>query len=293
MVASSENTISIYGKCAQKIKSMLLRYLSPIRAKHFRVNMSTITPAWYQTQKLTQKQLEQHALPTSMGAMPLGELFQVSSGHLDCLSITESNAQLDYVGAQMRDGKMIVEGSTGDFTAAHLNGGHLQIHGDVGNHCAHAMRHGRLDVYGNAGNFAGAALAGAMHGQIGGTFVIHGDAGDCLGDRMRRGLLIVCRNAGDYPASRMIAGSIVVGGKIGNKPAFGMRRGSLFLPDHTIEQPSYFTPPLKQETMFLVLFLRHLHTLRTSLSFPVLDNGYRSMGDLSNGGIGEIIWLKT
>ena len=54
-----------------------------------------------------------------------------------------------------------------------------------------------------------------MEGMTGGTLIIHGNAGARLGDRMRRGLVLVGGDAGDFAASRLVAGTIGIAGRVG------------------------------------------------------------------------------
>ncbi len=254
--------------------------------------MSPITPQQCLTSAKTVLKI---MLKTTSGIYRLGELFDITLGEPDKLMLINSCEQLDYVGAQMSSGEMVVEGNAGDYFAYKLSGGNLRLNGNAGNYLASAMRNGRLDIYGNVGDYAGAPQAGRMQGQCGGTVIIHGNAGKRLGDRMRRGMMIVSGEVDEYCASRMIAGSIVVLGEIGAHFGIGMRRGSLIVAGNiNFSEVDYFSEPIEQEIVFMALMLRHIQTLDSAFeSIPLEYQIQRCVGDLTVGGLGEILLIPS
>ena len=256
------------------------------------IDMTAITPNFC----LNKKSSAVAAIKLNSSAIQqqtVGDLFNISEAEPDKLIIRNSNRQLDHIGAEMTDGEMLIEGNTGSFLARNMSGGTLQVDGSVNHHAAGAMSGGMLKINGNAGNFLGGALPGATHGMSGGTVIVKGHSRDRSGDRMRSGLLVIKGNTGGYCASRMIAGSIVLLGKVGPNLGVMMRRGSLITSSSVAINEKIFSEGNKQEISFLCLLIKHLHTIDKHLvKIPATSYATRYMGDLSVGGIGEIMQIS-
>lgn len=267
---------------------MILYYKRLSSDKDFRIDMTPVIP---QKCLSANNDAAQMALKTTSGVYRLGTLFDVAVDEPNKLIVRNSCEQLDYLGAKMNGGDMVVDGNSGDYCAERMSGGRLHLNGNTGNYLASMMRGGRLDLYGNAGDYVSAPRAGVMQGQQGGTVVIHGNAGKRLGDRMRRGMLIVTGDADAYCACRMIAGSIVVRGGIGAHFGIGMRRGSLIVSEKVdFSTVDYFSKPRFQEVIFMILMLQYLRTLDSALeSILPISRMQRCVGDLSVGGLGEVL----
>jgi formylmethanofuran dehydrogenase subunit C len=238
--------------------------------------------------------------PDEVGAIELtcgnrkvrvNDLFTHSGNFGSELEILGSCDRLDGIGQGMTHGRIIVHGDTGAYLGAGMTGGSLVVRGNIGAYAATGMRGGRIHVYGNSGDFLAAAVPGDRHGMQGGLVLVDGDAGDRLGDRMRRGTVLVQGNAGAYCAARMVAGTIGVWGRVGGFPGLGMRRGTLLLG----ETPGALLPTFNDcgayPLNFLTLLIRSWRTLQSAFA-TLPDSGFRVrrfMGDLANGGRGEIL----
>jgi formylmethanofuran dehydrogenase subunit C len=219
------------------------------------------------------------------------QLFTVSGDPGPELEIAGGCDLLDRIGAGMTQGRIAVQGDAGAYLGAGMSGGNIEIQGNAAAFAASEMRDGRIRIGGNAGDFLGAALPGDHQGMRGGVVLVEGDAGDRAGDRMRRGSLLIGGNTGDYCASRMVAGTIAVWGSIGRFPGLAMRRGTLLLQ----QAPPALLPTFNESGTFPFAFLTLLARAWRELpgKFGALpDSGLefrRYMGDLANGGRGEIL----
>ncbi len=255
-----------------------------------RVDLSPLTAG-----HLTGKAVEDVAaieLATGNRKVRLDSLFSISGTFVSELEIRGSCDRLDYIAAGMTHGRIVVEGDTGAYLGAGMSGGSLVVRGNVGAYAATGMRGGRIHVYGGTGDFLAAARPGERHGMQGGLVLVDGDTGDRLGDRMRRGMVLIEGNAGDYCASRMVAGTIAVWGTVGKLPGLGMRRGTLLLQRPSSALPPTFNDCGEYPLNFLTLLVRSWRTLRSKYYSKLPDSGLRVrrfMGDVANGGRGEIL----
>lgn len=187
-------------------------------------------------------------LPVWQGkrALALGDCFQLrrEDDGQDAvhLIVAGGAARADRLGWGMDCGRLEVHGEAGDFFAAGLRGGTVMLHGSAGLQAGMAMAGGSLVVHGDLGDFACGALPGAMDGLRGGVVVVHGSVGARFGDRMRRGVAIVGGDAGDFFASRLVAGTLALGGRAGAHPGHGQRRGSLLFAGPAPTPPATFVP---------------------------------------------------
>jgi formylmethanofuran dehydrogenase subunit C len=254
-----------------------------------RVDLSPLTSG-----HLTGKALEDVAaieLATGNRKVRLDSLFTISGTFISELEIHGSCDQLDYIGARMTHGRIVVMGDAGAYLGAGMSGGSLVVRGNAGAFAATGMSGGRIHIYGNCGDFLAAARPGEHHGMKGGLVHVDGDAGDRLGDRMRRGMVLVDGNAGDYCASRMVAGTIAVWGSVGKLPGLAMRRGTLLLQQASSALPPTFNDCGIYPLNFLTLLVRSWRKLPGKYS-KLPDTGLRVrrfMGDVGNDGRGEIL----
>jgi formylmethanofuran dehydrogenase subunit C len=103
---------------------------------------------------------------------------------------------------------------------------------------------------------------------------------------MRKGL-ILAGSAGAYTASRMIAGTIVVSGALGDHPGYGMRRGTLIAGGHGALLPTFVetgTPDL----VFVRLLAQSLKRLGAAQAGLLGGTLRRYSGDLATLGKGEL-----
>ena len=123
-----------------------------------------------------------------------------------------------------------------------------------------------------------------------GSIICQGDVGDRVGDQMRRGLILIDGDAGDYSASRMVAGTIGVYGSVGKYTGFGMKRGTILLTKQT-----NFHATIQDcgahNLPFLALLFQSFKTLPTKFNQLKNQRAQRYAGDLACNGNGEILVL--
>jgi formylmethanofuran dehydrogenase subunit C len=218
------------------------------------------------------------------------DIFDISGNDAQNICFKNSSDKLDYLGANMASGNMVIEGDAGAYLAYNLKKGEIHCLGNTLAYAACNMVNGLLTINGNTGDFLGGASAGLRKGMRGGTVIVKGNAGDRAGDQMRRGLILIEGNAGDYCASRMIAGTIGVFGSVGEYACFNMKRGSLLLTKMpklhaTIQDCGAHTLP------FLNLLFKSFAQFKTKFSSIQTLRVKRFVGDAACAGNGEILLI--
>lgn len=222
-------------------------------------------------------------------SLKLADAFSISGDVGSEIEIRNSCDQLDRVGAGLSEGRLVVKGDAGGYLGARMSGGTIVVEGNAGAWVGTGMTAGLVQVNGNVGDFLAAAIPGDHQGMKGGAIVVSGNAGDRAGDRLRRGSVLIEGNAGAYCGSRMVAGTLAVWGKVGKSPGFAMRRGTLLLREKPEILPT-FNDCGEYPLSFLTLLARSWRRLPGK--FAGLPDGLRVrryMGDLGNGGRGEIL----
>ena len=259
-----------------------------------RIDMRWITHAI--SHSLKADKANKLTLPIGKNKVEIGELFNISGNFSnEDIVIENSTTKLDYIGHQLPEKfSLNIDGDCGHYAGAELAGGKLIINGSSSDYTACAMNKGMVEVKQNTGGYSGSAYAGHKRGMTGGTLLVHGNSGDFTGDLMRRGIIMVSGNIGDYCGSRMIAGTITNLGTVGKQVGVGMRRGTLLFPELPQEMSTSFSNCGRHNLGYLTLLLHELR--RHDSQFKSLHSMRRRvqkyMGDLSVGGLGEIlIWI--
>lgn len=232
-------------------------------------------------------------LPLYLGRerIAVGDLFDVQGDDATELVFSGDLARIDRIGAGMRQGTILVEGSCGSYLGLGMKSGEIEVRGNAELYAGSGMTGGKLIIHGNAGDFLGGALAGERRGMAGGTVIVKGNAGDRAGDMMRRGMLLIEGSAGSYCASRMLAGTVGVLGNVADHPCYGMKRGTMILPRGLTEYPATFGDCGVHDLGFLTLLRRAWQSLPSRFaSLEWRSNRVRRwMGDLANRGRGEVL----
>lgn len=218
------------------------------------------------------------------------ELFTISGTDTQHIIINNSFNKLDYIGKELEDGCISVDGDAGAYLGLNMKSGEIHVSGNVGLYAACEMKKGFLYIKGNAGDFLGAALPGNKMGMKGGTILVQGDVGERAGDHMRRGNILVEGNVGDYCGSRMLAGTIAVMGQTGKHLGYAMRRGTLLLWNQP--QPTARFNDCGAHTLaFLPILFTSFKKLDSKFAEPsaAFNRVQRYAGDMSEMGRGEIL----
>jgi formylmethanofuran dehydrogenase subunit C len=255
----------------------------------FRVDCSPLVPD--RLAGLSAADIAAIELTSGNARLRAGELFEIGHGDAGDMLIEGDCAKLDCIGAGMGGGRLRVVGDAGDYLGVSMRGGRIELAGSAGSHCACAMSGGTVDVEGSVGDFLGGALPGELQGMRGGLVRVGGGAGERAGDRMRRGMLVIEGDAGDFCASRMAAGTLAVLGRVGADPGFGMVRGTLLVRELRGGLLPTFNDCGIHELGFLSLLLHSWKDLPGAYGRlpPDAIRVRRHVGDLANGGKGEIL----
>lgn len=225
----------------------------------------------------------------------VSELFDISGGKAETLVFKGCSRRLTCIGSNMLNGRILVEGESGDYLGQGMQGGYIEVKGTTGDWTATGMRGGKIEIYGNTGTHTGAAGQGEQAGMSGGTVIVHGNAGERTAERMRRGTIVVFGQCGDYTACNMLAGTVIILGKTGSYVGLGMRRGSVILS----RKPRHMLPTFRHCGVLKIEFLRLLfkQLARSCETFEVFRDfgpeAIRYAGDTGNKGLGEILLLKN
>lgn len=265
--------------------------LVQIQSTRQRLDCRGLLPAQLDTMTITEIQ----RLPLRAGKqrLPLAELFTVehSDDGVCALQLQTLDGRLDYLGANLAEGRIEVTGDTGDYTGRAMQGGELIIQGSCADYAGSGLGGGMLSISGNAGRGLGAPGAGERQGQRGGIIHVRGNAGERAGERMRRGMLIIEGDAGRLLGYRMIAGTIYAGGRVAERAGYDMRRGTLLLR----RPPDSISPTLRANGRHTLSFLRLLigelqHVAGADLGLSLASTTVtRFLGDTAANGRGELL----
>lgn len=256
----------------------------------FAIDCAALTPAYLANKSVA----EIAALPLNYGNTQLrvDEVFEIAGEDSQNIHFKNSSSKLDYLGANLASGSVVIEGDAGAYVGFNMKQGTISVHGNTESFAACNMLGGTIRIDGNTGDFLGGATAGLRKGMRNGTVIVKGNAGDRVGDQMRRGLILIEGNAGDYCGSRMIAGTIGVLGNVGSYTGFSMHRGTLLLTKTpqlhaTIQDCGSHTLP------FLSLLFKSFEALNTKFSAMQTQRAQRFVGDASCSGNGEVLVLSA
>ena len=231
------------------------------------------------------------ALPLLVGgrAAKVGDVFEVSGSDVLQIVFRSSTARCHRIGAGATTGSIRVEGDAGDHLGERLKGAEITVTGNTGAFTACEMKKGHITVQGNVGDYAGAPLPGNKKGMSGGMLVVHGNAGERLADQLRRGQILVGGDTGAYTASRMIAGTVLVLGRVGPHCGHGMRRGTLIARQRP-DLPGTFADCGTHTLAFLPLLMASWKDAGAPFAnLPVNPRAQRWMGDTGGTGKGEVL----
>jgi formylmethanofuran dehydrogenase subunit C len=218
-----------------------------------------------------------------------GDVFTISGSAGDTVTIDGGSARLDFVGAGLDGGTLIVEGETGAYAGTGMSGGRLDIRGNAGAWLATGMKDGLITVKGSVGDFVGGPRTGDKQGMAGGTVIVEGNAGERAGDRMRRGTIIVRGTIGPAAASRMMGGTLLTETGFGASPGPLLRRGTLIGPKVDRMLPT-FADCGRHDLRIVPILNRYFAETLGALAPKALPRVVRRfLGDQASIGKGEII----
>lgn len=252
-----------------------------------RLDLSALTP-----QALASKSAADIArieLGTSRSPATLGDIFAVSGNAGETLVISGTTSRCDFVGANLADGHLLVEGDVGAYAATDMKGGRFEIRGNAGHGLGATMKGGIAHVTGNAGDMLGGVRPGQQYGMQGGSIIVEGDIGERAGDRMRRGTIVARGSFGKWAGLRMMGGTLWSLDGFGDEPGMQMRRGTLIAPRVTRLLPTFGDGGV-HDLVILRILSRDLKQRLGPLAPPALPPKVRKLsGDLAVFGKGELL----
>ena len=87
---------------------------------------------------------------STKGPLTVGDVFAVSASPATRCVIESGSTRLDFVGAELDHGTVIVEGDVGVGAGRNMSGGRLEIHGDAGALLGSGISGGQIFVKGSA-----------------------------------------------------------------------------------------------------------------------------------------------
>jgi formylmethanofuran dehydrogenase subunit C len=109
---------------------------------------------------------------------------------------------------------------------------------------------------------------------------------------MRRGLIAIGGDSGDFTGVNVLAGTIIVLGRLGWRSGAGMKRGSIISMHDAPILPTYTFACTYQPT-FLPIYLRRLRALGMPIGDRQINGFYRRWsGDAVELNRGEILLLQ-
>lgn len=253
-----------------------------------RLDLSGIGPARFRGQDAAE--VARTPVFLGMRRIALGEVFAVSPTASAALVIG-GDPRLDFVGADLAAGEILVDGPVGAFAGARMSGGRLVVRGDAGAALAAGLTGGRIEVSGAAGARLGCALPGERRGMGGGMVRIGGDAGPRLGERLRGGLILVAGDAGPLAAEGLVAGTIAIAGRLGPGAGRGMKRGTLLLAAAPEGLEPGFVDTGTHDLVALLVLTRRVGELAALFGGGVSGRARRLVGNRLAGGEGEVLVL--
>ncbi|MDE0309309.1 MAG: formylmethanofuran dehydrogenase subunit C [Acidiferrobacterales bacterium] len=237
------------------------------------------------------REIERIKINKGRDAVLVGDLFAVSGNNPNHIVFDAACSTFERIGSGMQHGSIDIVGNAGALTGFHMSGGAITITGDAGDFCANSMRGGLIRVGGSCGDYLASGLPGSKFSMNEGCVIVKGNAGERLGDRMRRGLIIVQGSAGGGACSSMIAGTVMLFGSVGDELGVHMKRGSILCAE-SLDLPSdrFVGQPFAGDG-YLTIFQKYLTEIGEPMDLyeKLGEPHVRFVGDLSHGGMGEII----
>ena len=120
----------------------------------------------------------------SLSPRELNSQVKESAKDYDKILIKNPNAMHYFVGDNLTDGEVVVEGSAGDGAGQGIYGGTVVVRKSVGSRTGEIMKNGTIVIGGNSGFMTGIFM-------MGGRIVILGDVGEDVAESIIRGVIYV------------------------------------------------------------------------------------------------------
>ena len=223
----------------------------------------------------------------------LQELFkiQVQKNDKNELIVFGMNKNCDYLGWKWKKGILRIKSDVGSFLGVQMIDGKIIVEGSCEHHAGSAITGGKIFIKSNAEDFVGCPLPGNKIGMNGGLIVIYGKAGNFLGLQMRRGVIFVGKDVGNNCCNNMISGTVILKKNFGNQLGLGMKRGSIILVKQKLQSEN-FVDSGESRSIFLSLLNNYFLKVSRIKLFSNKDKFDRFIGDNKMDGMGEVFVKK-
>ena len=220
----------------------------------------------------------------------IADFFSVSDNKSELLEISGDMHKIKYIGANMQNGEIQIEGDVGPHLGSAMTGGFIKVNGNTGDWIAPEMSGGRIHITGNSGHCVACAYRGASKGSTGGEIIIEGNVKNELGHGMSNTTILVGGNCGDFTGVNMNSGTILALGDLGIRTGAGMKRGTIIC-QNNIEILPTFSYDCIYNPIYLKLFFKYV---KENTDFKIEDkvlgaSFHRWSGDAIEMNRGELL----
>ena len=122
----------------------------------FKLNCGALTPN--NLAGLSSEKIAKLKLGTSKNSPQVADFFRVLGSDTNHIVFKNSSAQMDFIGANMSQGKVTVCGDAGDRLGDKMRRGVILVEGDAGDYAGSRMLAGTLGILGKTGAYTGFAM---------------------------------------------------------------------------------------------------------------------------------------
>ncbi len=206
--------------------------------------------------------------------------------------------QVRHLGQDMTTGTISVKGDVGMHLGTRMKGGVIEVKGNADHWLGAEMSGGTIRVTGNVGDKAASSYLGSKYGMNGGNLHIKGNAGHELGMGMRRGIIVVGGNTASYTGTRMLAGTIIIRGQLGERAgaAMGYKGTIIALGKAKPPMPTHLFNGEYSDMVVLRLLMDAIEKEIPGVTFTEKEKigpYLRFTGDFGSGGRGELLFIKS
>ena len=201
-------------------------------------------------------------------------------------------SKCDYIGNQMKNGEIIINGNTGNYLGNKMKNGKIIVNGSTSDYAGCSLQGGEIIIKKNTGDYLGSSQQGNKIGMSGGILLVYGNAGIRVGFKMRSGVIYIKGNVKDFLGNQMIAGTIITKGKIGSNIGLLMKRGTIVIKDQKFLAP-HFNYNGTNKYIFLKIMEFYLEKISKEFKniFPSIYTK-KYLGDINCKGMGEILVIS-
>ncbi len=264
------------------------------------INLANITPITFAGKSL--EKINKLKIWHGNRLLTLNKVFEVTGKTVKApekmiIEVQGNIPQCRHLGEDMTAGKILVKGDVGMHLGARMKGGTIEVKGNADHWLGAEMSGGAIRVEGNVGDKAASAYLGSKYGMNGGSLYIKGNAGNELGMGMRRGVIVVDGDTESFTGTQMLAGTIIVRGKLGDRAGAAMRYKGTIIALGKAESlmPTHLFNGEYSEMLVLRLLMDAIEVEIPGVTFTEKERVgpyLRYTGDFGAGGRGELLLFK-